>query len=93
MELVPIRFMVKMDNKRINQKQINILDELDHDNDGMMQLLYCFKAVCIRYNIQKLDDHLINNIAEYVGFKTYCYEATRCQSKDRKNKTIISLFY
>ena len=39
--------MLKIDDKRLNPKQINILDELDHGNDGIMQSLHCFKAACL----------------------------------------------
>ena len=69
MELIPVRFMLQMDNESLNPKQINILDKLDHGNDGMMQSSYCFKAACIRHNIQKLDDHIINALENVLDFK------------------------
>ena len=69
MELASIRFMVKMDDERLHQKWTNILKKLDQDKDGMMQLLYFFTAVCFRYNIQKLDDHLINALVNMLDVK------------------------
>ena len=69
MQLVPIRFMVKMDNKRLTRKQINILDKLDHGDDDMFKLLYCLKAACIRNNIEKVDDHIIQTFVSMLNFK------------------------
>ena len=93
MELVPIRFMVTMVNKRINQKQINILEELDHDNHGMMQLLYCFKTACIRYNIQKLDDHIIDAFVNMLDFRDVAMKQQDANRTMGKIKKSISAFY
>ena len=68
MELISFRFTMKIDNERLNQQQVNVLEELDIQEIGMIKLLYCFMAACNRNIMQKLDEHIVDTLVNMLAF-------------------------